>query len=921
MNKSKFLKKSLAAVLAVLMVVAMIPLSAAAAAPTFSGASVTTDVSSTETILNVSGNTIEGNISLAAKSFTLYLLPGNDVTDNVSVSYEDLRKSDRPEKGDAQVIGERWVIGDPDTTGRITFTTNDFLSDDENTITMKVTAVNDLNKNETTEYTVILHRVPDPSDTTISSLHVWTYGGQVSMGSSGRVPQGWEKQRIPQLGETKINNDYNTIDITVPFNTEAVWVRDFEMADGATAEIGHFVEDGTPSTGKTLGLYNDSVVIQGGINTKWANAAAWHNDEKGNPVGPNVLLVPIKVTAGGFSRNYTLRLTRSQGIESFKFENAIDSKVFPNEGVIAVVMPFGYTNDNYKDNSNPDDKAINAGDTLTVKPVFDLEYAGTEVPTLTWVDNDKDVPTPGTSKKSSTLESGKTEIKLAADLISLNNYDYKNGPRLADATSFSTWASAHTSGQAFTAQSANAISNTLNANPDKRYLEVKYVEGTTRKYNVVVLEAKENYEALIKNFEYGNEEATIDQDAQTIDITLPTGTDLTKLRLSGIKIFASDAASISLPLYSNIKFLENGDSNIYDVAQPGGTPVTNPENWGDPDFWNKKQVDHVQAGDHGSTNLVRSELNLYRAEERSEDELHGNIPNIVVRVVSQDKSTTRDYKLNFSVNTKYEKPKVTNITLKKGDAEFEGVLNESTGIYTIEVPYSYQTTESLEGFQLFYGKTAGSSIIAANWGKQSGFRLTGKESFLNSDMDDEDSLYTIRDAIGLIRRTRKHAYDYDYILFDLPPHLGELSVAVLAASDHVLVPATVDSYSMNGYGELMDTVDSIQNMGLNPDLDIIGVFFTMIQPLQKYDRSMYQDVREQLGNVFIDTPIRSNSNAKLAAHIGCPLCWLKRSAGVTQDYIAVTEEVLRRCGVLKEGEHLPNLTDGTGEDLSERLMK
>lgn len=189
------------------------------------------------------------------------------------------------------------------------------------------------------------------------------------------------------------------------------------------------------------------------------------------------------------------------------------------------------------------------------------------------------------------------------------------------------------------------------------------------------------------------------------------------------------------------------------------------------------------------------------------------------------------------------------------------------------------------------------------------------------DMDDEDSLYAIRDAIGMIRRTRKHAYDYDYILFDLPPHLGELSVAVLAASDHVLVPATVDSYSMNGYGELMDTVDSIRNMGLNPDLDIIGVFFTMIQPLQKYDRSMYQDVREQLGSVFIDTPIRSNSNAKLAAHIGCPLCWLKRSAGVTQDYIAVTEEVLRRCGTLKEGEHLPNLSDGAGEDLSERLMR
>ncbi len=190
------------------------------------------------------------------------------------------------------------------------------------------------------------------------------------------------------------------------------------------------------------------------------------------------------------------------------------------------------------------------------------------------------------------------------------------------------------------------------------------------------------------------------------------------------------------------------------------------------------------------------------------------------------------------------------------------------------------------------------------------------------DMDDEDSLYAIRDALGMIRRTRKHAYDYDYILFDLPPHLGELSVAVLAATDHVLVPATVDSYSMNGYGELMDTVESIRSMGLNPNLDIIGVFFTMIQPLQKYDRTMYQDVRDQLGDVFIDTPIRSNSNAKLAAHFGCPLCWLKRTAGVTQDYIAVTEETLRRCGVLEKGEHLRGLGDNIDPGvLSRHLAK
>ena len=177
------------------------------------------------------------------------------------------------------------------------------------------------------------------------------------------------------------------------------------------------------------------------------------------------------------------------------------------------------------------------------------------------------------------------------------------------------------------------------------------------------------------------------------------------------------------------------------------------------------------------------------------------------------------------------------------------------------------------------------------------------------DDGDHDAIYAVRDAVRMLKRTRKRPYDYDYILFDLPPHLGELTLSVLIAADCVLVPATPDSYSLNGYAELMDTVTSIQAMGLNQNLAITGVFFTMMQTVSRYDRDIYLDVREQLGDAFIDIPVRLNSNAKLAGHIGCPLCWLKRSAGITRDYILLTEEVLRRCGTLRPGEHLKNLGD------------
>ena len=59
-------------------------------------------------------------------------------------------------------------------------------------------------------------------------------------------------------------------------------------------------------------------------------------------------------------------------------------------------------------------------------------------------------------------------------------------------------------------------------------------------------------------------------------------------------------------------------------------------------------------------------------------------------------------------------------------------------------------------------------------------------------------------------------------------------------------------------------------------------------------------IKESLGDIMIDVPVRRHDDAKKASHIGCPLSWYKRNAEVTKDYRAVTYEVMKRCGVLEE---------------------
>lgn len=183
--------------------------------------------------------------------------------------------------------------------------------------------------------------------------------------------------------------------------------------------------------------------------------------------------------------------------------------------------------------------------------------------------------------------------------------------------------------------------------------------------------------------------------------------------------------------------------------------------------------------------------------------------------------------------------------------------------------------------------------------------LPSKRSLAGIEIQDN---YDMAKAINKIKRTRGHSYDYDFIFFDLPPYLSDLSINVLSAADYVLVPATVDKDSLEGYSDLIDTVANIRLMGINPNLKLLGVFLTMINAQTKYDKQLYNKVKESLGNIFIDVPVRWNANAKLASHIGCPLCWFKRTLEVTKDYEVITEEILKRCGFeIDEYEHKENI--------------
>ncbi|WOO88707.1 AAA family ATPase [Mollicutes bacterium LVI A0078] len=75
---------------------------------------------------------------------------------------------------------------------------------------------------------------------------------------------------------------------------------------------------------------------------------------------------------------------------------------------------------------------------------------------------------------------------------------------------------------------------------------------------------------------------------------------------------------------------------------------------------------------------------------------------------------------------------------------------------------------------------------------------------------------------------------YDYVLIDCPPTMDLLVSNALTCTDEVIIPLSVDNYSLDGINMLLEKIEEVKNTS-NTHLKISGVF------LNRYKRSNIHD--------------------------------------------------------------------------------
>ena len=143
---------------------------------------------------------------------------------------------------------------------------------------------------------------------------------------------------------------------------------------------------------------------------------------------------------------------------------------------------------------------------------------------------------------------------------------------------------------------------------------------------------------------------------------------------------------------------------------------------------------------------------------------------------------------------------------------------------------------------------------------------------------------------GMIQPVRN---SYDFVLLDCLPSLGLLTVNALSAADRVIIPLQADFLAMKGLALLLDTIIRVKER-LNPDLEIVGILFTMTNLRTLHCQEVISVTRRAFADKIrvFDTLIPTSVRFKEAPATGESVLTYAPASGGADAYRLLTREVM-----------------------------
>jgi chromosome partitioning protein len=137
--------------------------------------------------------------------------------------------------------------------------------------------------------------------------------------------------------------------------------------------------------------------------------------------------------------------------------------------------------------------------------------------------------------------------------------------------------------------------------------------------------------------------------------------------------------------------------------------------------------------------------------------------------------------------------------------------------------------------------------------------------------------------------------EYDVILIDCQPTMGQLTINALVASDEVIVPLQCEYFALHGFIELKGNIDKVRSF-LNPELNLIGILATMYDRKTLHNREVLTAILEKYPEDIFETIIAKTIRFSETTVAGEPITAYASSSGGAQSYRRLARELIARGG-------------------------
>lgn len=146
----------------------------------------------------------------------------------------------------------------------------------------------------------------------------------------------------------------------------------------------------------------------------------------------------------------------------------------------------------------------------------------------------------------------------------------------------------------------------------------------------------------------------------------------------------------------------------------------------------------------------------------------------------------------------------------------------------------------------------------------------------------------------LKRAFKKASLDYDFVILDLPPSLGLITLNALTLSNYVLIPLDAGVYSLSGINQLVKIITMIKDNDLNDNLEILGAVLTKADDRLNITKQMLETLNDIFDNKLFRTYIHHNSRIIESQSNAKPINFFDKNSRGYKEYLELAKEVIER---------------------------